>query len=347
MYIGVPFVLGGLDAAGNPTDTTFKGIVEDGELTGWELADGSEGTDPLTLPRPISGAAVVTGTSGFVLIGGRGADGAPTDGVHVAWVDPAATGGRLLAWQPLEGLALPEPRADAVAGTSGDFVYVIGGEGTDGAVDSVYRLELVAQDEAEGGGMEPATDDVGRPLGWAIAPDDLQLPEPRMDATPFTAGGALYVIGGQGADGTPQSTVYWAVPDTTTGDLTGGWQHLSQTDLPRANADAPMAGVGSTAFIVGGEGTDGASDRSMRAALSPGAPYFQLGIAGATLPALSIKGEIGQQLGYLVAAGVATANFVILVILGVALSRPAASRRVIARLSRGRLKPPPEDEYTS
>jgi hypothetical protein len=231
----------------------------------------------------------------------------------------------------------------------GDFTYVVGGEGPEGATDSVFRLELVDHTVETPTGTatvkEPATDEAGRPLGWAVAPDDLQLPEPRADAVGFSTGGAMYVIGGRGADGTPQSSVYWAVPDTTTGDLTGGWQQLSQTDLPVAVADAPMAGLGSTAFIVGGTGPEGASDGMLRAALSPAPPFFQLGIAGATLPALSIKGEIGQQLGYLVAAGVATTNFVVLVILGVALSRPAASRRVISRLSRGRLKPPSEDEY--
>ena len=34
------------------------------------------------------------------------------------------------------------------------------------------------------------------------------------------------------------------------------------------------------------------------------------------MPALKIGGEIGQQLGYLAAAGVGTGNFVILVIVG-------------------------------
>lgn len=58
VYTGIPFVMGGLDADGAPTDTTYKGIVEDGLLTGWELADGTENTDPLTLPQPLSGASV-------------------------------------------------------------------------------------------------------------------------------------------------------------------------------------------------------------------------------------------------------------------------------------------------
>ena len=121
----------------------------------------------------------------------------------------------------------------------------------------------------------------------------------------------------------------------------------TETDLPVATADAPIAGVGSTAFIIGGEGAEGPADESLRAGLSPSEPFFQLGIAGATIPALSIKGEIGQQLGYLAAAGAATMNFVILVIIGVALSRPESSRRLISRLSRGRLAMPPDEEYGS
>jgi hypothetical protein len=339
IYVGIPYVVGGVDVSGAPTDTVYKGIVEDGVLVGWELADGADGTDALTLPQPLSGAAVVPGTSGFALLGGRGADGQPTNGVHVAWVDEASSSGRLLAWQPLDGLALPEPRADAVAAGVGDFIYLVGGEGPEGATGTVFRLELLDR--------EPATNELGEPLGWAVAPAEAALPEARTDAIGFLAGGAVYAIGGFDADGVPQTSSYWAVPDTTTGDLPGGWHRLDQTDLPVATADAPIAGVGSTAFIVGGTGAEGAADGSMRAGLSPAEPFFQLGIAGATIPALSIKGEIGQQLGYLAAAGAATLNFVVLVILGIAFSRPESSRRVISRLSRGRLAMPPEEEYGS
>ena len=47
------------------------------------------------------------------------------------------------------------------------------------------------------------------------------------------------------------------------------------------------------------------------------------------------------------AMGVGTVNFVILLILGLYLSRPRAAHRAIAWLSRGRLKVPPEDEYST
>ena len=74
----------------------------------------------------------------------------------------------------------------------------------------------------------------------------------------------------------------------------------------------------------------------MRASLAPEEPFFQLGLVGVVVPALKIGGEIGQQLGYLAAAGVGTGNFAILVVVGWAFNnRPAIrgwmERRKIAR----------------
>ena len=55
--------------------------------------------------------------------------------------------------------------------------------------------------------------------------------------------------------------------------------------------------------------------------------------------------EIGQQLGYINAAGVGTADFVLLVIVGIAYSHKAATMRIIERLSRGRFRAPRSSEY--
>ncbi|CAN5589074.1 hypothetical protein BH23CHL8_BH23CHL8_11480 [soil metagenome] len=335
VFLGVPYVLGGLDASGQATDTAFRGIVEDGVLTGWEAADGSGGGDALTLPRAVSMASVVASPSGFVLIGGLDASGEPTSDVHVAWVDDA--GARLTAWTPLEGLALPEPRAAAVGGSIGDYLYVVGGLGPEGATDSVFRLQLA--------GREPATDETGQLRGWAVAPEASRLPEPRSHAVSYTSSGAVYVLGGLDAEGAPQESALWAVPDAIAGDFTDGWQRLDQTDLPAAVARAPVAAVASTVFIFGGVTADGLADASMRAGLAPRAPYFQLGIAGATIPALSIKGQVGQQLGHLNAMGVGTLNFVVLILIALAFSHQDATRRIISRLSRGRLRVPPREEY--
>ncbi len=338
VYLGVPYVIGGRDATGAPTETVFRGVVEDGLLTGWQRADGSETPEDLTLPRPLSDASLVNGTSGFVLLGGRGADGQPTDGAYLAWVATDPPGRTLQPWTPLEGLALPEARAEAVAGSVGDYIYLVGGEGRDGATDSIFRLEFV-----DG---EPAVDETGRARGWAVAQEQL-LPEARADAVGFVANSAIYVIGGVDTDDQPQASVYWVTPDTTTGDLGDGWQRLEQTDLAQPVAAASLAGVGSTAFLVSGTGTDGVSDSLQRAGLSPEAPFYQLGLFGATLPGLSIKGEVGQQLGYINAFTVGLINFAILVLIGLAFSHQATTKRIISRLSGGRLKLPPEEEYRS
>jgi hypothetical protein len=338
VFSGVPYVIGGLDAAGAPTDTVFQGVVEAGVLTGWQLANGEGGTPDLTLPRPISDAAVEPGTAGFALIGGRDAEGQPIDDVYVAWIpeDQASPSNTLQPWAPLEGLPLPEARAGAVSGTVGSYTYVVGGEGPDGPTDSVFRLELV--------NGRPATDESGAPLGWAVAQSQL-LPEARADAAGFVANGAVYVMGGLDASGQPQDSVYWVVPDTTTGDLTGGWQRLDQTDLAQPIASAPIAGLGSTAFIFGGRDADGPADSLQRAGLSPQAPFYQLGLFGATLPGLAIKGEVGQQLGYMNAMGAGMLNFAILVLIGLAFSHQATTKRIISRLSGGRIALPPEEEY--
>lgn len=332
LYSGVPYVMGGLDASGAPTATVYRGLVEEGALVGWELADGENRTEALTLPQPLAGAGVVMGTAGFVLVGGRDADGVPTNGAYAAWIEDG--GGDLEAWLPLDNLALPEPRAEMVAATIADFVYVVGGEGPDGATDSVFRLHF--------DGREPATDEAGNLVGWGVAPAELALPGARADATAFTSNGAVYVIGGYDAAGVPQDSMLWAVPDTTTGDYES-WERLDQTDLPVGTASAPIVGVGSHVFIFGGETAEGTTDASLRAGISPRPVFFQLGIAGATVPGLSIKGEVGQQLGYLNAMTVGMVNFVILIILGIAFSRPQSSKRVIGRILR--IKPEPKERY--
>ncbi len=330
---GVPYVVGGLDAAGKPTTTVYAGAVENGAVTGWSLADGTAaGTKDLTLPTPLSGASVVATSAGLYLFGGQTADGLSAT-VFSSLLDKS---GVLQPWQPVSALPMPEGRADATALALGDTVYIFGGTGLAGPTTTIYRLKLTK-------GL-PTVQDDGTTLGWASAPTAQQLPAPRSSAMGFSANGAVYVIGGVDGSGAPQVTTFWAVPDPTTGDLPS-WNQLDQTQLPEARASSGMAAVGSYAFVIGGQGTDGALSSSARANISPLPPYFQLGILGATIPGLSIKGEIGQQLGYINAMTVGMINFALLVVLGYALSHRDASMRLLARLSRGRIRAPREDEY--
>ena len=228
VFSGVPYVVGGLDASGQPTDTVYQGVVEQGVLTGWQPADGENRAPELTLPEPRAGAQLVNGTAGFVLLGGYDANGEPTDGVSVAWTDDR---GALSPWQHLESVNLPEPRAEAVASRVGNFVFVVGGIGPDGkATDTVYSLEFDAN--------EPATNEAGDTIGWLTAGSDEVLPAPRAGAISFNGNGAVYVIGGVDQTGSPQDSMFWVVPDATTGAF--DW-------LGAAGADGPAGGHGPSA----------------------------------------------------------------------------------------------------
>ena len=119
---------------------------------------------------------------------------------------------------------------------------------------------------------------------------------------------------------------------TTAGDLPE-WKHLPASDLPEPREGAPAVISGPDAILVGGTGADGnAVASSLRANTAPQSPYFQLGLVGATVPGLKIEGEIGQQLGYLNAAGVGTVNFIILLLIGWAYAHKAQTRAIIGRI---------------
>ena len=83
-------------------------------------------------------------------------------------------------------------------------------------------------------------------------------------------------------------------------------------------AGAASVASGSNAFIFGGSTASGPTAGAARTDLAPQPPFFQLGLLGATIPALKLDGEIGQQIGYLNAAGVGTVNFVLLILVGYA-----------------------------
>ncbi len=328
---GVPYIIGGLDASGAPTTTVYQGTVQEGVLTGWEAPEA------LQLPVAMSDAVAVPSGDGIYLIGGRTAEGL-SDTVYRAAFGEAEPP-TLAAWQEI-GLPLPEPRADAVGFSAGDLMFIVGGEGPDGVSRSVFRLEL-----DEGEPLIAPESGAELPQGWASAPESQQLPAARAQASTFVASGTYYVVGGVDENGQVQESVGWVTPAPLTGDLPG-WHRLEITDLPEPRAEVAMTAVGAYAFAIGGEGPSGIADDAFRASTSPAPAFFQLGLFGATVPGLAIEGEIGQQLGYMAAAGVGTGNFVALILIGLAFSHREATTRVIQRLSRGRIRASREDEYT-
>lgn len=314
---GSIYVVGGLDESGAPTDTVF--VLTPDSVTGglgeWQPADA------LKLPEPRAGAAAAVTTDGLLAIGGRNADGP----VATTWKSKLDTKGALGAWTAEQSLRAPQ--ADGSAVVVGDYVWLWGGSNAEGAAGAVQRG---AFGEAAAPGL-PANPDQGKVIRWDVN-NAANLPVARTNAAGWGANGALYLAGG--SDGTIQKPeVYWAIP-TTEGDL-AEWKHLPQMDLPAAGLEGGAAVVsGPNVVLIGGTTDTGALTASVRANIAPQGPFFQLGLVGATIPGLTIGGEIGQQLGYLNAAGVGTVNFIILLLIGWAFAHREQTRAYLRRVLR-------------
>jgi hypothetical protein len=315
---GSIYVFGGTDADGSPTTTVFvlSPDSQTGQLGEWTTSD------TLVLPEARAGAGVVVAPDGVLLIGGRNADGP----VATTWKTKLNEQGGLSAWTVEAPLITPQ--ADGTAVLVGDFVWFYGGSDSAGPTARIQRGEF-GPEAAEG---LPANPDEGKLTKWAVN-DTANLPAARTNASGWAANGAIYLAGGDDGNGL-QNEVYWAIPSST-GDLPE-WKHLDVMDLPIALAGAPAVISGPDAILVGGESETGVLASSLRANTAPQSPYFQLGLFGATVPGLKIEGEIGQQLGYLNAAGVGTVNFIILLLIGWGFAHKAQARGIINRVLRRR-----------
>ena len=332
---GTPYVIGGADASGNPTSTVFKGTVKQGALTGWEDAG-------VALPVALADASGVSTATGLFVFGGKTADGLSAAVYHTTLTTTGTP--KLQAWQEMTEIPLPEARAGATAVSAGISAYVMGGQGPSGVTNSVFYLGL---DTHGNPAVNPKT---GRPFGCGVSvgqSSSAALPDARQHQTSFANAGAIYVIGGQDASGAVVATNYWSVPSAIDGTITS-WQRLDATDLPAPRAAAAPAIIGSNVLLIGGSDKDAADLTSIvRADLAPRTPYFRLWLFGLTIPALSIKGEIGQQLGYIVAGSAGAGDLFLLILIGWAYSHRRQTFHFFQWISRGRFRAPPEDEYST
>lgn len=325
---GSVYVIGGADAAGAPSDTAYvlTPDAKTGDLGTWQPADGSVKTVPkLTLPEARAGASFVPGADGIIIVGGRNAAG-PTTTVWKSTVD--AKTGLLASWAvqaPLTAFG-DHPRADATAILSGNTIYVYGGVDAAGPTAEVLRGDV----------STPTATVASKVTRWGVASNaGANLPGPRTEAAGFAANGALYLVGG--SDGTrSQSDVWWTTPDAT--GAIGGWRHLTQSDLAAGGlAGGSAVASGSFVYVIGGASGDQLTAATVRANLAPKPPFFQLGGPfGLTVPALKVDGEVGQQLGYLNAAGVSTVDFVLLLLIGWAMAHKEQTRAFVERVRRRR-----------
>ncbi len=313
---GTIYVIGGLGADGAPTTTVYS-LTPDpqtGALSEWQPVDA------LALPEGRAAAAGVAAPDGLLLIGGEGPDGPVT----TTWKSLLADNGTLGAWET--EAARQRPQADAHAAIVGDYVWLYGGHDASGPVGAVQR-GVISPAAAAGFPVNP---DAGKIVRWDVN-DAANLPGARDNAAGWSANGALYLIGGADATG-ERTELYWAEP-TNGGDIPE-WKHLPVSDLPAGLTGGSAFVTGPNAVVVGGTSAGAALTSSIRANTAPQSPFFQVGLVGVTVPGLKIDGEVGQQLGYLNAAGAGTLNFVILLLIGWAFAHKQQARAMVARVLR-------------
>ncbi len=312
------YAIGGFDAAGKPTATVYVLTPDSktGALGQWQTAKDAK--LDIDLPEARAGAVAMAASDGLLLVGGTNGT-ASQNTVWKATFDPKT--GAPGKWAPQAGVLFTAV-TDASAAIIGDYLWVYGGTGPDGkAVATVQRGEF-------GTGA-----DAGKVLRFGVKGGATDLPGPRTNMAGFAANGTLYAVGG--SDGTKAlGTVYWAIPSTR-GEI-GEWKHLDVSDLPSGVAGGAPIIIGPDAIVTGGTTPGGVIAASNRANIAPEAPFFQLGLVGATVPALKIDGEIGQQLGYLNANGVGMANFAILIVVGWAFAHKDKLRGFVERRRRER-----------
>lgn len=324
---GTAYLIGGTGPDGKPTNTVWAlpTVGDKGDLGAWADVTG------VTLPEARSGASAIAVTDGIVVAGGRGPDGKPSTTVWKASVDSK---GALGAFKVQASLL--DAVADASAAFSGEFIWVYGGTDASGPSGGVQRgffgTAVASASAAPTAALAPGATAAPQVTGvqqWSVL-DAANLPVARTGAAGFTANGAIYLVGG--SDGTSdKSELYWATPDSA-GNLADGWHHLGTDDLPAGglSGSAPVVS-GSSVFLVGGTTQSGILASTTRASLAPQPPFFQAGLFGVVIPGLQIPNEIGQQLGYLAAAGVGTADFVVLVAIGWAFNHKPQVKAFVER----------------
>ena len=167
----------------------------------------------------------------------------------------------LLLLPVLAGCWLTPPKETDVSGgmllRHGSYLYRIGGKTYNG---SVSKTILMAKMNLDGSGKVS-------PLQWVqTAP----LPEGRAYAAVFAAGDLLYVLGGEGDNGTITSTAYYTSINPDDGTLGFGdtkfWEQ-NMVPMPNKLSHAALEIYDGRVFLIGGKTPQGAVDSIMHARL--------------------------------------------------------------------------------
>ena len=225
---------------GGSDGTTAQSTVYVAPMSGTgNFAQWKEGP---ALPEPRTDASVLLVSGSIYVIGGRDADGAPTTTIFS--LTPDGTTGALGDWKAAdEDLLLPEARAGAAAVSAPTGVLLIGGEGTDGPVTTVWKSPL-----ADDGALQE----------WET---EAALLQPQADGGAWIVGDYVWVWGGHDASGpvgaVQRGTIGLAaaegLPENPNEGKVVQWALSDTANLPAARDNAATWSANGALYLVGGQ----------------------------------------------------------------------------------------------
>lgn len=236
-YNGYLYVVGGFDGTGGGS------VLADIEFAKINVSDGSIGTwtvSTVSINQRWGLTLTVSNSFAYVIGGCISGDaptcdaGGQTNSIQTFQVynnDSGAPAGYAASANTYSA----SPNRIGVAATiSNGYVYVAGGcTGTTDCVNPVTDVSYASIDAY--GTLSP----------WSSTG---ALPAARAYGKLLTAGGSLYYIGGQDANGTSQSTVYWATPSS---GAISSWSTASN-GLPASRTEFGAAVWNNRLYVVGG-----------------------------------------------------------------------------------------------
>jgi N-acetylneuraminic acid mutarotase len=211
-------------------------------LPPYDQASGARQPPVLSIPRAGATSEVV---QGYLYVLGGAANGVPLGSIERAAVN---ADGSLGAFSPVP-VALVTPRSGHESVVIGDYLYVLGGSGSSGALTSIERARIAADGS----------------LGVFETISSTRLTVPRKLASAVIVGSWLYVTGGSGTE--ILNTIERA-PINADGTF-GHFAMVSDLSLTTAREGHTSHAIGDVLYVIGGLGGNGQLNTIERANIRP------------------------------------------------------------------------------
>jgi hypothetical protein len=219
--------------------------------------------DEVTLTTPRQGHASIVVGNYMYAIGGLSVG--PLSSVERAIIHDDGTLGHFV---PMAAIKLAIPRHGHTAMVVGDYLYVVGGSGSNGALKDVERANIAADGS----------------LGTFAAVPAVAMKDARSGHTATLIGDELYVFGGVSTSGSIGS-IERAQFDNK--GILGSFESVASTEMTRPRRNHTTSQIGNYLYTLGGTDDRGLIERGEHASLNASGSLSSFAI----MPSISLTSE--------------------------------------------------------